>query len=90
MVTMILPVETNDTHPAAEAVQIKLLRNAGQARRSRLMLSITQSALDLSRFGIRQHYSYLSPLEQNLKFVELVYGPYLAAQLKKYLQLSER
>jgi hypothetical protein len=87
---MILPVETNDTHPIAEAVQITLLRNAGQARRSRLMLSITQSTLNLSRHGIRQQYSHLPLLEQNLKFVELVYGPYLAAQLKKYLQLSER
>ena len=87
---MILPVETNDTHPTAEAVQITLLSNAGQVRRSRLMLSISQSALNLSRHGIRQRYSHLSQLEQNLKFVELVYGPYLAAQLKKYLQLRER
>ena len=87
---MILPVETNDTHPIAEAVQITLLRNAGQARRSRLMLSITQSALNLSRYGIRQQYSHLPPLEQNLKFVELVYGPDIAVQLKNYLQLRGR
>ena len=81
-------VETNDTHPTAEAVQIRLLRQAGQVRRSRLMLSITQSTLNLSRLGIRQQYSDLSPLEQNLKFVEFVYGLDLAAQVKKYLQLS--
>ena len=79
-------VETNDTHPIAEAVQIRLLRQAGQVRRSRLMLSITQSAFDLSRFGIRQQYSHLSPLEQNLKFVELVYGNDLATRLTQYLQ----
>ena len=88
--TMFLPVETYDTHPIAEMVQIRLLRNAGQLRRSRLMLSITQSAFNLSRHGIRQQYSHLSPLEQNLKFVELVYGPHLAARLKKYLQSSEQ
>jgi hypothetical protein len=82
-------VETNDTHPTAEAVQIRLLRQAGQVRRSQLMLSITQSTLDLSRLGIRQRYSHLSPLEQNLKFVEFVYGVDLAAKLKKYLQLSQ-
>jgi hypothetical protein len=87
---MILPIETNDTHPIAEAIQITLLRNAGQARRSRLMLSITQSALNLSRHGIRQQYSHLRPLEQNLKFVELVYGPDIAAQLENYLQLRGR
>lgn len=84
-----MPVETNDTHPTAEAVQIRLLRQAGQVRRSQLMLSITQSTLDLSRLGIRQQYSHLSPLEQNLKFVEFVYGVDLAARLKKYLQLSQ-
>lgn len=80
--------KTNDTHPSAEAVQITLLRNAGQARRSRLMLSITQSAFNLSRRAIQQQYSHCSPLEQNLKFVELVYGMDLANRLRKYLQLS--
>jgi len=84
---MKMPVETNDTHPMAEAVQITLLREAGQVRRSRLMLSITQSMLDLSRRGIRQQYSHLSPLEQHIKFVELVYGIDLAIRLKKYLHL---
>jgi hypothetical protein len=87
-VNMNMPTETNDTHPIAEAVQITLLCKAGQARRSRLMLSITQSTLSLSRLGIRQQYSHLSPLEQNIKFVELVYGIDLAIRLKKYLQLS--
>ena len=80
--------KTNDTHPKAEAVQIALLRKAGQARRSRLMLSITQSTLNLSRHTIRQHYSHLSPLEQHLKFVELVYGADLAGRLRNYLQLK--
>ena len=82
-----MPVETNDTQPMAEAVQITLLREAGQARRSRLMLSLTQSMLKLSRRGIRQQYSHLSLLEQQIKFVELVYGVDLASRLKKYLHL---
>ena len=77
--------KTNDTHPKADAVQIALLRNAGQARRSRLMLSITQSTLNLSRHTIRQQYSHLSPLEQNIKFVEFVYGVDLANRLRRYL-----
>ena len=81
-------VEMNDTHPTAAAIQIKLLRNAGQARRSRLMLSMTQTVLNLSRHNIRQQYSHLSPLEQNLMFVEFTYGSEIAARLKTYLQLS--
>ena len=80
--------KTNDTHPNAEAIQIDLLRNAGQARRSRLMLSITQSTLSLSRRTIRQQYSHLSPRDQNIKFVELVYGIDLADRLRKYLQMK--
>jgi hypothetical protein len=87
-VNMNMPAEINDTHPIAEAVQITLLRKAGQARRSRLMLSITQSTLTLSRLNIRRQYSHLSPLEQNIKFVELIYGIDLAIRLKKYLQSS--
>jgi len=83
-----MPDKMNDTHPSAEAVQIALLRNAGQARRSRLMLSITQSTLNLSRRAIRQQYSHLSLLEQHLKFVELVYGVDLANRLRNYLQLN--
>lgn len=81
--------KTNDTHPSADTVQIALLRKAGQARRSRLMLSITQSTLNLSRRAIRQRYSHLSSLEQNLKFVELVYGVDLAGRLRKQLQLNQ-
>jgi hypothetical protein len=82
--------KTNDAHPRAEAIQIALLRNAGQARRSRLMLSIAQSTLNLSRRAVRQQYSHLSPLEQNLKFVELVYGVDLAGRLRKYLQVNNQ
>ena len=81
--------KTNDTHPDADAIQIMLLRNAGHAGRSRLMLSITQSTLNLSRRTMREHYAHLSPLEQDLKFVELVYGVDVAGRLRNYLQLSQ-
>lgn len=84
-----MPDKTNDTHPNAEAVHIALLRSAGQVRRSRLMLSITQSTLNLSRRTVRQRYSHLSPLEQRLKFVELVYGAELAGRLRNYLRLKQ-
>ncbi|MFT5196059.1 MAG: hypothetical protein ACI9EW_003180 [Cellvibrionaceae bacterium] len=76
----------NDTPPHIEAIQIKLLTEAGQIRRSRLMLSLTQSAFSLSRHNLRQKFSDLSELEQNIKFVELLYGPELALSLQTYLE----
>ena len=78
-----------DTSPTVEAVQIKLLRDAGQARRSKLMLSLTQSAFSLSRNNLRQKYPKLTDLELNLKFVELLYGPQLAESLRAYLIFKE-
>ncbi len=78
-----------DTPPAVEAVQIKLLRDAGQARRSKLMLSLTQSAFSLSRNNLRQKHPELSEFELNIKFVELLYGSQLADSLREYLILGE-
>lgn len=74
-----------DTSPTVEAVQIGLLREAGQVRRSRLMLSLTQSVFDLSRHNLRQKHLGLSEVELNLKFVELLYGEPLANSLRAYL-----
>lgn len=78
-----------DTPPAVEAVQIKLLRDAGQARRSKLMLSLTQSAFSLSRNNLRQKHPELSEFELNIKFVELLYGSQLAESLRAYLTSKE-
>ena len=75
----------NDTSADAAEMQIKLLREAGQEKRSRLMLSITQSAFSLSRYNLKLKYPELSELERNIKFVELLYGEELAMLLKEYL-----
>lgn len=75
----------NDTSADEKEMQIKLLREAGQEKRSRLMLSLTQSAFSLSRHNLKLKYPELSELERNIKFVEYLYGAELAVALKDYL-----
>lgn len=75
-----------DTHPEAEGVQIRLLREAGIKRRFELMCSLTQTVLELSRNAIRRRYPKLSEQEVGLKFVALCYGDELARQVRNYLE----
>jgi len=75
-----------DTPREVEKIQINLLRQAGQARRVQLMLSLTQSMFELSRHNLCQTYPHLSEQEQNVKFVELLYGPKLANSFQAFLQ----
>jgi len=70
--------QSSDTSPEAERVQIDLLRKAGVARRIELTFSLTQSAIELSRQGMRRRYPYASEKELDLLFVELNYGKELA------------
>ena len=78
-----------DTHPQVANIQIGLLRDSGQVRRSRLMLSLTQSAFQLSRRNLNQKHPHLSELEKNIKFVELLYGSDLADSLRKFLKIEQ-
>ncbi len=74
--------QSPDTHPQAEHVQIQLLRQAGTARRLALACSLTQTALELSREGLRHRYPELTERERRLKFVALCYGEDLAHRVR--------
>ncbi len=78
-----------DTPREVEKIQINLLRQAGQARRIQIMLSLTQSMFELSRHNLCQTYPHLSEQERNVKFVELLYGPQLANALQTFLQARD-
>lgn len=77
--------QSSDTSPEAERVQIDLLRKAGEARRIELAFSLTQSAIELSRQGMRRRYPHASEEELNLLFVELNYGKELADRVRTAL-----
>lgn len=76
----------SDTHPEAAEIQIRLLRQAGVARRFALTCSLTQSALDASRQAIRKRYAGCSSREQQIRFVALCYGEELAARIRATLE----
>ncbi|MEM7114629.1 MAG: hypothetical protein AAF614_19485 [Chloroflexota bacterium] len=77
-----------DTPPDVEKIQIELLRQAGQARRTQLMLSLSQSMFELSWTNLQKVNPHLSETEQKIKFVELLYGDSLANTFQKFLQLK--
>ena len=77
--------QSSDTSPEAERIQIDLLRKAGVARRIELTFSLTQSAIELSRQGMRRRYPHASEEELDLLFVELNYGKDLAYRVRTAL-----
>lgn len=79
-----------DTSPEVEKIQIELLRQAGQTRRTHLMLSLSQSMFELSWTNLQKVNPHLSESEQKIKFVELLYGNSLANTFQKFLQLNKK
>jgi hypothetical protein len=86
---MLFDQALTDTPPEVEQIQIGLLRQAGQARRTQLMLSLSQSMFALSWHNLQKATPHLSETEQKIKFVELLYGPALANAFQQYLQQVE-
>lgn len=86
---MLFDQALTDTPPEVEQIQIDLLRQAGQARRTQLMLTLSQSMFDLSWNNLQKLSPHLSETEQKIKFVELLYGPELANAFQQFLQQLE-
>ena len=80
--------KVNDTHPAAAAFQLRLLRQAGPARRAQLCLSLSGSVIGRSRAALRATMPDACDREVELRWVELNYGAELADRVRRYL--SER
>ena len=80
-----MKTQSRDTHPAIEQIQIELLRKTSPARRLELALSLSQSALELTREGIRTANPDASDEEIGLIFVEVTYGKELADRVRNYL-----
>ena len=80
-----MKTQSPDTHPTIEQIQIELLRKIGPARRLELALSLSQSALELAREGIRKANPNASEEEIGLIFVEVTYGKELADRVRNYL-----
>ena len=80
-----MPSGISDTSPAAEQVQLTLLRQAGMARRVDLAAELTSFAIEAAYTALRRRYPEASALEVKLLFVEQQYGPMLANRLRTVL-----
>jgi hypothetical protein len=79
-----------DTDPAAEAVQLRLLRAATVARRTELAFSLTRTVVELARRSLRRLDPAASEEEIHLRFVAHNYGADLARGLGERLSRKPR
>ena len=79
-----------DTDPEAEKVQVDLLRRAGPGRRTQMALSLSGEVIGLARRAIERSLPDASPLEVQLRFVELQFGRELSRELGLYLAARTR
>ena len=77
-----IPARPTDTTVEADRVQIDLLRAAPVARRLRIAMSLTATVISAARRGLDRTHPRASRREQDLRFVELHYGPSLADALR--------
>lgn len=84
-----MPSGISDTHPAAEQVQIALLRQASMVRRIDLAAEMTSFAIEGAYSALRRRYPEASTLELDLLFAEQHYGLELATRLRTTFILQE-
>lgn len=79
-----------DTDVEAERVQLALLRAATPSQRAGLAVSLTATAIALSRRALERQSPGASEEEIGLRFVELNYGAELAVEVEAYLRRRRR
>ena len=78
-----------DTRPEAEAVLIKLLRQAPPWRKLHMVGQLNQTVRTLALSGLRQRYPEATDQELRRRLADLLLGPELAAQVYGPLQEQE-
>ena len=78
-------VGLTDTDPRMLEMQIELLRRAGPARRAAIALSMTTTAIKLSRAAIQRIHPDWSEQEVALMWAEVHYGKELIDRVRAYL-----
>jgi len=85
-----MKTQSSDTHPAAEAIQINLLREAGTSKRLSIAFSLSESVRRLALDAIRRAHPEASDEQALHIFVEVHYGRTLAEQVRKSLEQRRR
>ncbi|MEO8288534.1 MAG: hypothetical protein ABI670_19105 [Chloroflexota bacterium] len=78
-------LQSTDTHPVIERIQVEMLRNAGATERVRLARSLSQSVMQMSWSAIQKANPNASDEEISILFVAQNYGDKLADDLRAYL-----
>ncbi|MGH2353964.1 MAG: hypothetical protein ACRDI2_04950 [Chloroflexota bacterium] len=81
---------TSDTHPDAEQVQIRLLRDATPQRRLHLAFSLSKMTRQLAWRAIQRANPDASEDELAVKFAAVCYGESLAERLRLDLRARKR
>ena len=79
-----------DTDPVAEEVWIRLLRNASEARRFRLVSSLSASVIRWSQAAMRDARPDAREQDLRVEFVRLNYGEALADAVRTRLAAGGR
>ena len=78
-------IQSSDTGPEIEAIQISLFRQASVAKKISGLRSLSMTILQLSRRAIVRANPGLSEQEMKCKLVEYHYGAGLAECFRRYL-----
>jgi len=70
----------SDTRPEAEAVLIRMLRQAPPWRKLHMVSQLNQTVRTLALSGLRQRYPDAAPQGLRRRLADLLLGPDLAAQ----------
>jgi hypothetical protein len=81
--------QSPDTDPAAEAVQVEILRRIGPARRLALAMSLSRTAIDLSRRAIAISHPEMSERERTLLWLRVHYGREIAESVARCIEERE-
>jgi hypothetical protein len=73
-----MPVPPSDTHPAAEKVQIEILRSMSAAQRFRVLNDLIVTGRILSLSGLQARFPKASPEELRRRLATLLLGSQLA------------
>ncbi len=85
-----MKTQSVDTHPAAEAALIALLRTKSMAQKFAMLSALIQTTRELSRRALERANPGHSAQEIDLLFVEHHYGKQLADGLRAYLAGRDR
>lgn len=85
-----LRIQSQDTHPEAERVQIEFLSTVTAQRRLEPGLTFCEEGLAIAHHAMARTHPHLSEQEHRLIFVEITYGKDLADRVRAYLARRQR